>query len=143
MDVHIVPGRELSVTTSVEPLLLKQKAKCSGSEEFVKYSEEEKRIIEKLTRKQKDSVQWLKYKQGIITSSNFNCVARHSRVIASRGTNQATVSLVAALLGGSSFKGNKATLYGQRQEPKAVAEYLALMKSCHKRCSVVECGLVI
>ncbi|KAH3751556.1 hypothetical protein DPMN_186121 [Dreissena polymorpha] len=49
MNDHIVPGRELSVTTS-------QKEKS-------KYSEEEKR---------KDS--------GIITSSNFNSVASHSRL---------------------------------------------------------------
>ncbi|KAH3819736.1 hypothetical protein DPMN_121479 [Dreissena polymorpha] len=82
MNDHIVPGRELSLTTSVEPLTLKQKEKCSGSEAFVKYNEEEKMVIEKLTRKQKDSVHWLKYRQGIITSSNFNSVASHSRVIA-------------------------------------------------------------
>ncbi|KAH3768245.1 hypothetical protein DPMN_169457, partial [Dreissena polymorpha] len=106
-------------------------------------SEEEKRVIEKLSSKQKDFVHWLKHGQGIITSSNFNHVASHSRVIARKGTNQATGSLVAALLGGSPFKGNKATPYGQRQEPKAVAVYLALMKSSHKRCSVEECGLVI
>ncbi|KAH3898456.1 hypothetical protein DPMN_022688 [Dreissena polymorpha] len=56
MNDYIVPGRELSVTKSVEPLTLKQKEKCSGSEALVKYSEEEKRVIEKLTRKQKDSV---------------------------------------------------------------------------------------
>ncbi|KAH3716779.1 hypothetical protein DPMN_059508 [Dreissena polymorpha] len=143
MDDHIVPGRELSVTTSEEQLTFKQKAKCSASEALVKYSEEEKRVIEKLTRKQKDSVHWLKYSQGIITSPNFNGVANHSRVIARKGINQATVSLVAALLGGSLIKGNKATRYGQRQEQKAVAEYLALMKSSHKRCSVDECGLVI
>ncbi|KAH3727402.1 hypothetical protein DPMN_053336 [Dreissena polymorpha] len=60
-----------------------------------------------------------------------------------RAISVAICSTLAALLGGSSFKGNKATRYGQRQEPKAVAEYLALMKSSHKRCSVEECGLVI
>lgn len=145
MDPRVVPASELSVKTQIEPPTLKEKIKVgiNTKDSKVKYTKEEKVVIEKLTRNQKDSIQWFKYRQGIVTSSNFNRVASNSKTVKKNGPNKATEALVETLVNGSTFRGNKATQYGLKQEPKAVSLYLKKMKEMHTGATIHSCGLFI
>ncbi|WAR25769.1 hypothetical protein MAR_011473, partial [Mya arenaria] len=129
----LIPTRDISVKTENIPITLKDKLKLASTSDLVTYTTEEKKSIEVITRKQKESAHWLRYRQGIITASNFN----------RKGESSATDNLVDMLINGSNFKGNKATRYGNRQEPHAASLYVDKMTTDHANCSLRTCGLHI
>jgi len=143
MDPVILSAREITIKTTNEPPTLQEKMKNQSTVTSVKYSNEEKATIEKLTRKQKDTVHWFKYRHGLITASNFHSVKSHLNSLKKKGPTQATQGLVDTLIHGSTFKGNISTKYGQVNEPKALAKYMDIMKEGHSGCKLKTSGLVI
>ncbi|WAR31057.1 hypothetical protein MAR_033599 [Mya arenaria] len=70
-------------------------------------------------------------------------VISHSKTLLKKGENSATDNLVDMLIYGSNFKGNKATRYGNRQEPRTASLYLSQMTKDRDNCSRLTCGLRI
>ena len=120
LDPLLVPACEVKIVTQCEPVPLKAKLKAkashSGEKSKVTYSLEDKTSIEKITRKQADSVSWHNYRQGLITASNFSKVASHIRTVEKSGPNATTAKLTDSLINGSKFKGNIATRYGKKMK---------------------------
>ena len=71
MEPVILSAREITTKTTNEPTALLEKMKHQSTVTSVKYSHKEISTIEKLTRKQEDSVYWIKYRQGLITTWKF------------------------------------------------------------------------
>ncbi|WAR25192.1 hypothetical protein MAR_010896 [Mya arenaria] len=122
----LIPTRDISVKTENIPITLKDKLKLASTSDLVTYTTEEKESIEVITRKQKESAHWLRYRQGIITASNFNRVISHSKKLLKKDENS-----------------NKAKRYGNRQEQHAASLYVDKMTTDHVNCSLRPCGLHI
>ncbi|KAH3890664.1 hypothetical protein DPMN_014749 [Dreissena polymorpha] len=124
---ELVPSQCLKVRTDTRPMTLIEKIhslNCdrNGEEDILQklYKIDELMTMESLTRAQSDSVHWFQYRHGMITASNFQRVSSHVSVIKKRGTSEATQSLIDVLVTGGLFKGNAATRYGKKEEPKAI-----------------------
>ncbi|WAR21700.1 hypothetical protein MAR_015675 [Mya arenaria] len=107
----LVPTRDISVKTENIPITLKDKLKLASTSDLVTYTNKEKNQ------------------------------SSHSKKVLKKGENSATDNLVDMLINGSNFKGNKATRYGNRQEPHAASLYVDKMTTDHVNCCT--CGLHI
>lgn len=59
---------------------------------------------------------WFKYRQGLITASNFQRVSSHVSGMKKTGEIDSTKPLIETLITGGNFKGNTATRYGKKKQ---------------------------
>lgn len=128
-----LPGTALQLSQNTDSL--------TNLIELVKRTPEEIRAIEESTKGQAKNVLWHDYRKGIITASNAHIV-KTAMVSLKAGKTPNVSSLLKTLLE-KSFKGNKATEYGNKFEPVALRKFEEDMKKCHVNTKVKESGLYL
>lgn len=113
-----LPGTALQLSQNTDSL--------TNLIELVKRTPEEIRAIEESTKGQAKNVLWHDYRKGIITASNAHIV-KTAMVSLKAGKTPNVSSLLKTLLE-KSFKGNKATEYGNKFEPVALQKFEEDMK---------------
>lgn len=97
---------------------------------------EDRKLIEKYTRKQYKSDFWKKQRIGAITGSIFH------RAVNYTGSDQDNY-IVKGIMGLCEFQGNAATKYGTRTEVLAKNIYAQHHKKRHTDSHVTDCGLLV
>lgn len=134
------PAPPISMPPSIPELfqVFKEEKPEKSFTEFIKMklTDKDRKLIEKVTRKQIQSVFWKKQRVGAITASIFHNVVRYTR-------SEEDNYIVKQILGLSAFSGNAATQFGLKNESLARSLYAQHLKKTHTGSSVRECGLLI
>jgi putative phage-type endonuclease len=109
--------------------------------ELIKRTPEEIQVIEESTKYQAKNELWHNYRKGIITASNAHRVK--TAMVGMQAGKSPNVSNLLSTLLGKSFKGNKATDYGNKFEPVALRKFEDDMKKCHVNAKAKESGLYL